>query len=86
MFMSIFSVFSIVGLLAALGLGTMPSHYGIGVSPARTIVPANGFTGGASAGAARSNVAGTQLRSRPSDVVGTKAVRRPSDTVGGTPA
>lgn len=72
--MNIISVFSIVGLLAAFGLGPVSLQQAIGGSPARSTGLANGVAGGAAAGTART------------DVVGTKAVRRPLDTVGGTPA
>lgn len=71
--MSITSVFSLVGLLAALGLGTVMHHPAVGGSPERSTELTSPFAGGA-AGARRG------------DVVGTKAVRRPLDTVGGTPA
>jgi hypothetical protein len=68
--MSIFSVFGIVGLLAAFGFGTLPSHHALGGMPA------------ASTGAAT----GAASAVRRSDVIGTKAARRPLDTVGGSPA
>jgi hypothetical protein len=71
--MSITSVFSLVGLLAALGLGTVAYPPTVGGSPDRSAELTSSFADGA-AGARRS------------DVVGTKAVRRPLDTVGGTPA
>jgi hypothetical protein len=72
--MNIISVFSLVGLLAAFGLGTVSSQHAIGSSPGRSTGLASGLAGAA------------QLRPRPSDVVGTKSVRHPLDTVGGTPA
>ena len=68
--MNVFSVFSIVGLLAALGLGTVSSHHAVGVPAIRT--------GAAGAGAA---VVAPRNAS-----VGTQPARRPLDTVGGTPA
>lgn len=80
--MNIISVFSLVGLLAAFGLGTVSSQHAIGSSPARGTGLASGLAGGAVAGDAGT----AQLRPRPSDVVGTKSVRHPLDTVGGTPA
>ena len=70
--MNVFSVFSIVGLLAALGLGTVSSHHAAGGVTAVTEAAAKGSAGAPAAprGAA----------------AGTKAGRRPLDTVGGTPA
>ena len=72
--MNIISVFSLVGLLAAFGLGTVSSHQAVG-----------GRSAGGSEAGARADAGGVPGRSRPSDVVGTK-VRHPLDTVGGTPA
>jgi hypothetical protein len=70
--MNVFSVFSIVGLLAALGLGTVSSHQAIGGVPA---IRAGAAIGSGAAAAAPHGA-----------VVGTKAARRPLDTVGGSPA
>ena len=71
--MSITSVFSLVGLLAALGLGAVTSPPAVGGSPARSTELTSSFADG-------------PADARRSDVVGTAAVRRPLDTVGGTPA
>lgn len=71
--MNITSVFSLVGLLAALGLGALAYPPAVGGSPEHSTELTSPFAGGP-AGVRRS------------DVGGTKAVRRPLDTVGGTPA
>ncbi len=70
--MSITSVFSLVGLLAALGLGTVAHHPIAGGSPAR----GTDLTSPSPAAAADPR----------GDAVETKGVWRPLDTVGGTPA
>ncbi len=68
--MNVFSVFSIVGLLAALGLGTLSPHQTLGGAAA----PRTGA------------VSATAPATPRGAVMGTKAGRHPLDTVGGTPA